>query len=556
MIINTAIGEEINSDVFQAKINQVIQEDDKINCDCQTYCYKENNRLIIVLEKSCFPCLENIVQLIINQIAEDKITDHFLICEQNSVDNIYYDSEKPLEKSYHNLSYSEDNPNISLENNPPLPYKSANFSVSFIVFILGIISLVTIGVSYYFSRPCVLGECTLLTETNESVSNILNTGLKADLTEEEIKTLIKKIAVNIQELRRIPPWANSHSQAQSLITQYQNNINDLDKLIQSSKLADDGINMTQQLPLSGEEWQRVENFWLIAIALIKEIKSPELESLKELRMREYQEKLELVSQGKQREEIAEKRLENIKEIAQQIKGIETQIKSLTDLAQLEQQWQIIIIELESMSPETTSYKQKDKLINEYLISLSTLQQKKNLEEKAIELKDSITEKINEAETQEKNNQWSSAVSLWNEALSMIEKFPSDSWLTAQINDLKGDTNQKLEQAKKQLKEAIKKQEIKGDLKKICTQTEKICDYEVSSNNVKIYLNSEYLKKVKSLSNLSNLSDNSKKQELLNHIQQVEKNYQYISSKYNLPVEVYNPEKELMIVYNNQGSRMN
>ncbi|MBL1210865.1 MAG: hypothetical protein FWJ34_14685 [Geminocystis sp. GBBB08] len=61
---------------------------------------------------------------------------------------------------------------------------------------------------------------------------------------------------------------------------------------------------------------------------------------------------------------------------------------------------------------------------------------------------------------------------------------------------------------------------------------------------------KYLQKITSLSVMTNLTNNNEQEKkITTHINQVEKNFQYISTKYNIPVEIYNPQKQLIMIYN-------
>lgn len=135
------------------------------------------------------------------------------------------------------------------------------------------------------------------------------------------------------------------------------------------------------------------------------------------------------------------------------------------------------------------------------------------------------------------------------ALDSLEKIPIGSLIIEDVTSLKNVTQEKLELAKISLKEAIKKEQIKSELKTICSATENICTYDVSNEKIKIFLTKGYFDKIVSLSKIQDPDNTSSKTEqLVRHIKQVENNYQYLSNKYSLPVEVYNYNKNLIMIY--------
>ena len=133
----------------------------------------------------------------------------------------------------------------------------------------------------------------------------------------------------------------------------------------------------------------------------------------------------------------------------------------------------------------------------------------------------------------------------------IKKIPSEVLLRKEINKLESNANKQLEIATSELKQAIIREEIKTKLKEICNKEEVMCSFNVSKENIKVFLTDKYLQKIASASAITNLTNNKEeKNQIITHIDQVEKNYQYLSSKYKLPVEIYNPQRQLIMIYNN------
>lgn len=542
-MIKTAMGQKINPETFQEKIKAVVTKEIQLEFDCQIE-LPENDQLLILINSYSENILTKVVDLIKDIIGDCKITDYYSIINIENRDIVYFSS----------INRAENNQDLSNvigdEKASSTFYKSANFSAGFIIFILGVISLSIFGIAYYFTRPCVLGTCTVITDTEVATNNLFNQLETNDLTDNEIKELIADLVKNIDTLKTIPSWSKEHDQAEILINSYKEKINDLQLFLDAKSVASNAQNMSEKLPLSLDEWLRVKQFWQDAIAPLNKIKSEEFKEFKTLRINTYQQQLSFVNRQIEKENLAIKKRENAEKIVAQIKGENNVNDTLEALREREAKWKSAIQEIEQIPPQTEVYQEKEKIINDYLRQISEVQKKITVEEKALNLKKNIEAKMKSAQEQERQNQWTKAVNLWQEVINLTGTISPDSWLKDEIEKQKNEAEGKLEIAQGALKKAVKREEIKTKLKEICQSSEKICSYSVSDRNIKIYLTDEYIQKITSLSVMSDLTNNNEQEkQIINHINQVEKNYQYISSKYKIPVEVYNPQQKLIMIYN-------
>ncbi|MBD2393715.1 hypothetical protein H6G11_05530 [Cyanobacterium aponinum FACHB-4101] len=545
-MIKTAMGLKINPETFQEKIKAVVAKEIQLELECQIE-LPENDQLLIFINSYSEDILTKIINLIKEIIADYKITDYYSIVNIENQDIVYFSS---VNGSENNQDLSNVIENIEDGKASNTFYKSANFSAGFIIFILGVISLTIFGVTYYFTRPCVLGTCTLITDTEVATNNLFNQLETNNLTDSKIKELIADLVQNIETLKTIPSWSKEHDQAQMLISSYQEKINDLQLFLDAKSVATNAQNMSEKLPLSLDEWLRVKQFWQDAIAPLNKIKSEEFNEFKTLRINSYQQQLSFVNKQIEKENLAINKRENAEKIVAQIKEENDITNSLEALKEREKKWKSAIQEIEQIPPQTEVYQEKEEIINDYLQQISEVQKKITIEENALNLKKNIEEKMKSAQEQEKRNQWTKAVNLWQEAINLTDSISPDSWLKDEIEKQKNEAEGKLEIAQGALKKAVKREEIKTKLREICQSSEKICSYTVSDSNIKVYLTDEYIQKITSLSVMSDLTNNNEQEkQIINHINQVEKNYQYISSKYQIPVEIYNPQQKLIMIYN-------
>lgn len=532
-MINTAMGNNIDYETLKKTFYESINDKFTNDVSVQIDCFKENNYLVILINDIDDNIIIEIVSMIKEVIKEYQIIDDFLIRNLDNKNNIYYISND----SNQNLAFKDDK-----------KYNSTNFSVSFILFILGIVSLLGIGTFYYFTRPCVIGNCELITTTETSISSLLK-NQSQDLTEEKIKELQLSLIDGINDLKRIPFWSKFYDNANILINDYENQVKQLDDLLLALKSVNTAEIVIKNLPLSLDEWNRIKGFFQEAIATINNLDIEELNSFKENKLANYNNQIKIIDQAIIKEKQGDELLNKGKALVTEIENQQTQINNLSALENLQNSWALAIKTIESIPPQTTAYIEKEAILKNYLQNLMGVQNKINQEKNALNIKKQAEEKITLAKESQKNNQWTKAVSLWEEAISLFDKIPSEVFIKKEITDLKSTTNKQLITAKSELKEAVKREEIKKEVEKICKNTEEICTFNVSKESIKIFLTDKYLDRIASLSAVTKLTNNIEQQKQIStHINQVEKNYQYLNTKYNIPVEVYNPQRQLIMIY--------
>ena len=543
-MIKTNAGKTIDCDVLSKQLNDQLTQQTSLQSDWQINCYQKDDWLIILINLEEIEETQTIVELITQTIRDSQILNNFIIANG---EKIYFASEEDYPAEIIN---SLDSETESLTSGKK--YSAANFSSGFIIFILSVVSMTTIGVLYYFSRPCVMvDKCELITSTNSSVSQTLKNKTQTDLSRSQIKDLQTELKTAIQKLNRIPRWSSYHQESTQLVKQYQQIFQESNYFLEADKLAKKSENMSKILPLSSDEWKRVKDFLQDAISQLNLISTPDFDSSKQTLIDNYNKKIGLIDQRIEAEEIGQEKLLTAEAIVQQINNNQSSIKSIAALEKREQQWQKAIKEIESIPNDTVSAKNKDDLLNSYLKEIINVQGKLTAEKEANKLLTIAQENIKLAQESEQENQWTKAVSFWQKALDSLKDISSDSLLQEEATTLTKNAQEQLTLAKESLNAAVTREKIKEELKTICSGTENICTYNLNKKKIEIFLTEDYFNKIKSLYRLNNVASNvTKKEKLLQHIEQVENNYQYLSNKYNLPVQVYNFNKKLIMIYNN------
>ena len=157
-----------------------------------------------------------------------------------------------------------------------------------------------------------------------------------------------------------------------------------------------------------------------------------------------------------------------------------------------------------------------------------------------------------ARKSEKNNQWSQAVNYWNIAVVYIKKVPQNTFKWSEVQPLISTYNLGLAQATNKLKQITEAKTITSELDTMCVMKEKICDYKITENLIKMKLESHYLEQVWMTAVQAKAQGNLQIQvELLNHLSTFEHRLQKISNQSGKSIEVYNPQGNLMTVYHRQ-----
>lgn len=553
-MIKTVNGKDIEYQTLEQKLENAVNSEALMENPVRIECSRQEKNLAVIIEhqEKKAPDSEVIVSIINQVIAQEQIIDEVLIYLADSPENLYSNTPNQLIKGNESgleiESISNNNDHQVTSNtsqDSAKKYQSRNFSVGFICFVLGLIVISISGLVYYFTRPCVVGECLLIPETKTKLDNVLKS-INAETSAYRLTQIQATISESSQELTRIPSWSKYYDSAQKLRQQSQLKNRDIGQILSAFKLEDNAKNMTQNLPLSQEEWLRVKGFWQEAIALLQANQDKNFNSLVNTKLNAYRNEIETVEGRIEKEKQGEKLLaeaQKLATIAEQ-KQQET-IDSVMTLETIEKDWISAVSKVEKLPVATIAYQKKDQLLNNYLSQLSVIQEKIRLEKLAINVLDKTKNKVNLAKKSQEENQWTKAVAYWQKAIKLLENYPENSFLTNHFQQLQKEIKAEIPKAKEQLKLAITRENIRGDLKKICAGNEPICNYSVTNDLIKVYLTDKYMENVAKISSHSNFEQ---QQQLEDHINQVEKNYQFISSKYQKPLEVYNPQKKLIIKY--------
>jgi hypothetical protein len=550
-MIITARGIELDLQTLE----QIIQQ--RLNANIsgsalKVCCLEKKESIVIVVQHPedvvSHPSL--IFQLIRSTIQEKQIPDEvFMYLVVDGQRDPYFSNQIASSSQANSASELKAEPADNLDNNTTLPEpknKPKRFSFLLISCLLAISCLVTTLLIYFFTRPCVLDECSLIPQTkkiaDESLSSLSENSDRTTLIE-----INKQLAEAINNLQKIPSWSTYHAEAEQLISDYQVELNQIQELLAAFQLAEKAKAITHQAPLSQEKWQEIAELWQKSLNILSTNSRDDRNILVNKKIEEYQQKLAIIKEKIQQEQEGKKYLLSAQDAAKLGESRQILASSLTNLQLVEATWRTAIERLEKIPIETTAYSQKQDLLASYIAKFLEAQQRTKEEELAIKLYNQAINEAKLAKNSEAENQWSLAVSSWRNALTSIQEVPEKSFQAPKAIKLVQPYQEALNKAQANLKIALLKEQAKNDLSNTCSNSPKICDYSISNNLIKVFLSKEYINQLQQLSNQGN-NNNSKNERVINHISQVEKNFKFISSKYGLPLEVYHSEGNLMIKY--------
>lgn len=423
-----------------------------------------------------------------------------------------------------------------------IPKKRENKSSLVTIILATLLSLLGVSVlGYLLSRPCVIGKCLLLTESKKSAEDSLSI-IAENKPSISLINIKQQLTESIEKLKVIPAWSKHYSEAEELSKNYQLEIKKIDKAIQAIQLGDQAKSMLKNQPLSKQKWQEVVNLWENAISIFQEISDKNPNSFFTKKQQEYENNLANVKAKLEQEEEAQKSLLVAQDAAKLAQSRQTSVKSLADLQQVEATWKTAIAKLETIPIETTAYRKKQELLDIYISKLVEAQQNTKQEEVATNLYDQALNQRQRAKNYAGNNQWSLAVSAWQNTIRYLEQMSAQSLQYQEGIKLLNSSREEL--IKAEAKSKI--EQAKNDLKNTCSSFTTICNYSVESNVIKVFLTNSYIQTIQQLTDPS--ADAKNNQQIMNNISQVESNLKSISSKYQIPLEVYNPEGDLMTKY--------
>lgn len=410
----------------------------------------------------------------------------------------------------------------------------------------GVAIVSAIGSLYAITRPCVVGECTLI-ESAQQLKNESSNTFKTAKNEEEIQQGKEKLTKATQQLKSIPFWSSHHQDAQKLVKNYQLEANRIDPLIKGLNTANLAAEKSQNPPHPVQQWEEIQSIWRQSIAQLQQVpQNSPVYSLSQQRLKTYQSNLAAINQRLKQEQEAETKLALAKQTAQLGKVRQDAAKTLGHWQQVQSTWEITINSLSSIPKTTVAYEESQQLITSYQPNLARVRDRVNQEDIAKTIYNQAISIAALAKSFEQRNQWTQAVTSWRRASTYAQQVPSGTYYYGQSQQLTDSYNNSLSKAQARLQVALILQKARIDLNRICAGVPKICDHIVSEQTIKVYLTPAYVNGVRRTAMTAGLSgDANTLTGVDDHLKTLQLALEAISENSDVTLEIYDQNRALI-----------
>jgi hypothetical protein len=418
-----------------------------------------------------------------------------------------------------------------------IPLMVTGASLGIFVFVLSL---------FVLSRPCVLGRCRAIPEAQRLSENSLRT-LRNPQSGKEVLEAQEQLKFAIRTLESVPFWSSRHDEAQALAKDYQVKSERVDDMVKALKTAARAAYTSQNPPHTAAKWIEIQSLWREAIAQLEILPTDSnLQPLAKQKIRDYQTKLTQTNQRLFQERQAQTRIQQAKEAALIAETLQGLAQSLPHWQRVYVTWQVAMNRLKQIPQGTTAYEQAKQLAALYIPKMNKARDRKTQEQIAAKAYDRGVRLAQQAQSSQSENQWSTAITNWRNAMTYLKQVPSDSFYYPKAQSLSRAYQGAFKQAQGQLQLAMKMQQARSDLNQTCYGKTKVCIYSINNNLIKVRLTPTYLQIVRQAALAARNSGDAKAQAgVVNHIMTIGEALEAISDNAGLPVQVYNPDGTLI-----------
>ncbi|MEM7727220.1 MAG: hypothetical protein AAF208_12765 [Cyanobacteria bacterium P01_A01_bin.45] len=394
--------------------------------------------------------------------------------------------------------------------------------------------------------PCVSGECKELQTAILNQQN-LQTEVNNIKSAAELLALQQKIDLDRKTVQSIPVWSPHHTKAVETIDNLSEQSGEINLVVKAFKSGKTASQISQTKAESIEELQARQELWRKAIAPLESISThSDLYPLVKPKLFNYSTNLKIVNRQLLTEKKWLKKINDSKSVAAAAKKRTTKATSLESWQKAESTWQIAVNALKGISKNSVVYSDAQKLLSEYLPLLNNTRKRAT--------KELIAEKsynlgflaAKEARKYAQINQWSLAVSHWNQAVNAIKGIPKATAYDKQAKSQIQNYSLELQQAQQNLRIAQKWQKTRNDLEQTCYGEIEICEYTLDNQGIIVRITSEYEQSLEaSFIDASLEQDPQAIASVNNHMQILQQALEAISSNADLPLLVYDAGGEII-----------
>lgn len=354
------------------------------------------------------------------------------------------------------------------------------------------VSVMLVGTAgYMLTRPCVIGRCVPLQTAYQLNQEALQTVQRVQ-SAQEVVTAYDQLVEATYLLNTIPSWSGQYQTAQSLMRQNEQQMQMVEHVVLAQRRAMTAAEMSQEPPHPLLTWREIQQIWREAIAHLQQVPvgSP-VSTLAATKQTEYEANLAMINRRIQIEQQAQQRVSEARKtakVAEARNGIATSL----DHWQLTHATWAVVVDLLKQVPKTTmAHAEAQQLLALYQPRLMEVRTRLRQEEVAAANYNRALSLATAAQRLERQNQWSQAVSQWQNALTQAQQVPAGTTHFDQAQPLLNSYRSSLASAREKLRVAVSTQSAQGDLGVICNNTPRICTYNQTGDRIRVYITPEY-----------------------------------------------------------------
>ncbi|HEY9648923.1 MAG TPA: hypothetical protein V6C88_21265, partial [Chroococcidiopsis sp.] len=254
---------------------------------------------------------------------------------------------------------------------------------------------------------------------------------------------------------------------------------------------------------------------------------------------DYRNQLATVERQLQQEQQAQQALNNVKETVQLAEARQKIAQSLANWQLARATWQVVIMRLQEISPDTLAARDARQLLTLYQPQLAAVHERVEQEQTANQRLEQATRQAARATAAESQFDWQQAVAEWDVALNYANEVPVDTSSRPQAEALITTYKSSREQAseRQQITERVS-----TDLNKACTGELQFCRLMSVDSVIRVRLDSAYVDAIAA----ARSSGNRDLQAVVaQHQLNLRRSLVDLASRFDLAVEVYDPSGTLL-----------
>jgi hypothetical protein len=402
---------------------------------------------------------------------------------------------------------------------------------------------------YGLSRPCVMGACPQLQQSQVLAEKSLNV-LNGEATGKQILDAQESLHQSLNQFKSVPFWSTSHGKAQADLKQYEQQAVMLDITVDGMKKADRASRKTFKQPVSQETWKESKKLWEGAISdLSKVTPGSRAYALAQLKLVEYQKKLEKINQNITSEVSSDKVLANVKSLGTNLTAKQAENKTLEDWQSSQKSWATFNEQIAEIPPDVTAYPEAQKLLKDYQPQIVGVNEKLGKEKKNTEIYEkaqadaAVAKKAAEAKKPEES------LASWNRAISTLQSIPRDSIYLPKAEALIAEYTKTMKQTEVTVVGEKKALQAAEALKKVCEGQLKVCSYKVTNDKISVTLLPDYAKTVRQRASDANKeADRNAQVGLRKHVDSLGDALETVSNTSEIPLHLLSDSGKLLQIY--------